>query len=161
MAAELITQVAAALADVTSLSGKLTIDAGAAAGGTITATFDETLAAGAATGLDMNMKVSGVSVDILYVDERLLVGGAFAQQYGGEWVELTADTTDPTLSQMYTQFQASIDNSGPTQYLDFLKLATNTEKVGTEEINGVQAEKYTLDLDLTRLDTRRRQRQHP
>ena len=58
VAAELISQVVAAYADVTSLSGTLR-STPSAAGATINATFDETLNAGVATGLDMNLEVSG------------------------------------------------------------------------------------------------------
>jgi lipoprotein LprG len=150
VAAELISRIVAAYADVTSMTGTLATEA---AGTTISATFDQTLADGVASGLDMSLDYSGTTIDLLYVDGRLLIGGAFAQQYGGQWVELTASTTDPTLAQLYTQFTSTVNNSGPSQYLDFLKLATNTQKAGSEQIDGVDTEKYTLELDLTRLDT--------
>jgi hypothetical protein len=155
IAAQLVSELLPAYASVTSLHGTLSIDAPEAAGGSQEAEFDETLADGLVTGLDMSMELQDVSIGIRYAEERLFVSGTLTQQLGvtTEWAELTEDSSNAQVSQLYEQFMGSVNQTGPEQYVNFLKLATNTEETASEDLNGVPTNKYTLDLDLTRLDS--------
>jgi hypothetical protein len=144
----------AGYSSTTSVKGTITIVGGGMTGDAPLATFGQTIADGEVTAMQMQMTIPNAGdFELIAVDDRLILGGALAAKYGNQYVEISATTTDPTLSQLYVSFASTLDSASITQYLNFLKLATNTKAEGAESVNGVDAEKYTTVLDLTRLDT--------
>ena len=155
VAAELVAGLAAAYTQVSSLHGTLHIVADTKAGGNQDAEFDETLTDGKVDGLKMDYTAASQTFNIVFTGNKIYMGGAVAASLGGgkPWVELSENTKNAQLKSIYTQFIGTVDQSGPTTYVDFLKLAKGTTKEGTETINGVETQKYALTLDLTNLDT--------
>jgi len=156
VAAELVGRLLAGAAATTSLTGTISVDGGGLSGDVPLATFGQLTEGAEVTALQMEVTVPSaegqVALPILLVDDRFFIGGVLAEQYDGTWVEVTAETTDPTLSDLYASLADSINSASVTQYVTFLTLARDTTDEGPDQIDGVDAQKYALTLDLTKLD---------
>jgi hypothetical protein len=156
VAAELVGKLLAGAAATTSLTGTISVDGGGLSGDAPLATFGQLTEGAEVTALQMEVTVPSaegqVTLPILLVDDRFFVGGVLAEQYDGTWVEITAETTDPTLSDLYVSLADSINSASVTQYVTFLTLARDTTDEGLDQVDGVAAQKYALTLDLTELD---------
>ncbi len=157
VAAELVGRMIAGFATTTSLTGTISVQGGGLSGDQPLATFGQLTEGSQVTALSMEVTLPGVGgggekLPILLVDDRFFVGGVIGEQYGNTWVEITPDTTDPTLSELYGSLADSINSASVSQYVTFLTLARDTVAEGPDTVDGVETEKYTLTLDLTQLD---------
>lgn len=153
VAAGLVDRMMTGFATTTSLTGTISIDGGGMSADTPVATFGQVIDDGRVSALQMELTVPDGSLQMLIVDDRYFVGGDIARQYGGTWLELTSDTTDENLQGLFTTLDQTVNSASVTQYVGFLALATDTVDGGLETLDdGVQAQRYDLTLDLTRLD---------
>jgi hypothetical protein len=132
---------------ITAVGGGLTADAPLAS-------FGQVNEGGAVSAMQMTMTVPGAgSYDFIAIDDTLYLSGTLAAPYGTQYVAVNESTTDPQLAPLYTTFSDAINSASANSYVNFLTLATQTKDAGAEPINGIDTEKYTMVLDLTRLDT--------
>lgn len=124
-----------------------------AAGTDATMTADEQF--GNNIELSMNLDAAGTTISEIMVGDKLYmkIPQLSAELGGKTWAELDLSS----LGSLGSTFQALIDstkNSDPTQQLQPLLASGNLHKVGTETVDGVQAEHYAGTLDpATALDS--------
>lgn len=143
-----------AVAKLTSMSADMTMAAG---GMNATATVKQELDNGTVTALDMSMDMGAFKLNIIQVDGTAYAGpGAALTQMGvdtggKEWIELSADSTNPILSQLASQIGQTASQTGPQQYAMMTTAASALKTVGTEKVDGVEATHYLLTVDVAKL----------
>jgi len=123
------------------VTGTLTV-----AGTSGTMTGDEQF--GSSTDVSMTMAIAGTSISEILVDDKLYmkIPQMSAALGGKQWAELDLGS----LGSLGSTFQSLIDsakNSDPTQQLQPLLASGDVHKVGTETVDGVQADHYAGTVD--------------
>jgi hypothetical protein len=123
-----------------------------AAGTTVTSAGEEELSNVTVQAMDMTETVNGATL-------RFIILGAVVYaklppatyQSTKPWVEMTASTTDPQLTQLYTSFEsARTSGIGFTSDI-FTAAAKNLRLIGTEQLDGNTVGHYSVSLDVASL----------
>lgn len=120
---------------------------------TVHSTGSEKLTDTKVDAMDMSETVNGTAIRFIIIGATVYakLPASTPITHDKPWVELTAATTDPTLQQLYAQFQSS-RTAGVAFTSDvFDAAARNLELVGTGQLDGVLVAHYTLDLDVQAL----------
>lgn len=131
---------------LTSYRGTLHLEAGALKQNS---TFSSTLAQGTVTALDdqINTLAQGVTVKIhvIITDGKVYVDRS--GQSGKPWVIATPDSSDPVVSTLASNVQATLSQSGMQQYLVLVAAGRDLSPVGPETVDGVACTHYKLTVD--------------
>lgn len=124
-----------------------------AAGTSVTATGVEKLDNAQVQAMDMSESVASQQIRFILIgsDVYAKLPAATPISHSKPWIEITASTSDPTLQQLYTQFENS-RTAGAAYSTDvFGKAARDLKFKGTSQFDGEQVGHYTMSLDVNAL----------
>ena len=124
-----------------------------AAGTTVTATGVEKLGNGQVQAMDMSESVQSQQIRFIVIgtDVYAKLPPATPIAHSKPWIKLSASTTDPTLQQLYSQFESS-RTAGAAYSTDIFSTAARDLKFkGTSQFDGEQVAHYTMSLDVNAL----------
>jgi hypothetical protein len=149
---------AAGLADkmrsaATSLTSAHVALAISTAGQNVTAQGNEKLSGGKLTALDMSEQIGTLTIGI-----RILGSTIYAKlppssgvPAGKPWIKASTTSTDPSLRQIATSITSAEQSASLDGYRSFAQAATSVKDLGSSQINGTSATKYSLVVDVSKL----------
>lgn len=124
-----------------------------AAGTSVTATGVEKLDNAQVQAMDMSESVESQQIRFILIgtDVYAKLPPATQIEHSKPWIEITSSTTDPTLQQLYAQFENSRTAGAAYSSDVFGKAARNLKLRGTSQFDGEQVAHYTMALDVNAL----------
>lgn len=139
-------QMSKASSELTTVRGTLHLDAGSLRQDSA---YSSTLAKGTVTALDDQVSTvyqgQTIKIHVIIADGKLYVDRS--GQSDRPWVIATPDSSDPLVSSLAANAQATLGQSGMQQYLLMVSAARDLNVVGPETVSGVPCTHYKLTVD--------------